>query len=554
MRFQHGTAPMTQHVYKADMVAHIWAHQSQDHARVAHGNFWFTGRALYSYGDHYVVGFHMPAAYDRDGAPVALLNSENYSPTTSKQQEAARRALPRSVQRCTIDGISSTTIREIERFGAHTIVTALIGEVRKHADKAANPRIRPDTRAALLHHIQTARDWALHFSRCDAARRDLTKQQRANARARLAELKAEPFASGDDKAGAATYARTLNRAEYKTRLRTVEAEALTLGAAALKANTDGEPLVAFALLMRFMQARDRVAEFADKAGHKLPRKVARLVAQIRDILPQVSAAHRAAEIAAARYQWNDSEGLAREAMTTGFETNVYRIADDLRGAARTLADEPGADDRAAFIAGYEAAYAECREQDALTRAARLLDAARTHWVEGRFNYAAGTASAAQSLFRRHGDEAAHVDAIGEAGRIYQDAIAHRADEYARLLTDWRNASPGAAFPDALHRQFGKPSDALLRLSADRRRIETSQGAEVPTRIASVLWQAIEDRRAGLWTDISGTPYARMKLGHFTLDGIDPDGAIRAGCHFIPYAELHDIAERLGLTHPAQVAA
>ena len=61
-----------QHVFKPDMVAHLWANRSLDHARVAHGNFWFTGPALYSYGNHYVVGFHMPKAYDRDGAAVVI--------------------------------------------------------------------------------------------------------------------------------------------------------------------------------------------------------------------------------------------------------------------------------------------------------------------------------------------------------------------------------------------------------------------------------------------------------------------------------------------------
>lgn len=402
------------------MIAHLWANQSLDHARVAHGNFWFTGPALYSYGDHYVVGFHMPITYNRDGVAVALLNSTSYSPTTSKHQHAARHALPHSVQRCDVDGLNSDTIRGINHSGAHAVAAKLITELRALADKAANPRIRPDTRAALLYRIQTLRDWAFHFARCDALRCDLTKEQRARARAQMSELRFAPFASGADKAGAAAYARAVNHVEYVAKLRTVEADILRRGEALLSLHTSGEHTDAHARLQAFDRAHTQACEFAGKAGVTLPRPVASL--------------------------------------------------------------------------------------------ARKVNALRA------------------------------------------DIIAAHAEDYVRQLADWRDAKPGAIFPDVLHRQFSTEPGALLRLSADRRRIETSRGAEVPTRIAGALWQAIEDRRAGVWADISRTPYAGMQLGHFRLDAVEPDGSIRAGCHFIPYAELLDIAQRLGLPHPAQVVA
>jgi hypothetical protein len=40
------------HVHPTDMVAHLWAHQSQDSARNG-GNFYFEGDTLYSYGAHF---------------------------------------------------------------------------------------------------------------------------------------------------------------------------------------------------------------------------------------------------------------------------------------------------------------------------------------------------------------------------------------------------------------------------------------------------------------------------------------------------------------------
>jgi hypothetical protein len=66
-------------------VAHVWNSQSQSEGQNNNGQFYFTGRRLYSYGSHFLVGFIMP-----DG--VALLNASSYSITTSKHQSFARNA------------------------------------------------------------------------------------------------------------------------------------------------------------------------------------------------------------------------------------------------------------------------------------------------------------------------------------------------------------------------------------------------------------------------------------------------------------------------------
>lgn len=39
-------------------------------------------------------------------------------------------------------------------------------------------------------------------------------------------------------------------------------------------------------------------------------------------------------------------------------------------------------------------------------------------------------------------------------------------------------------------------------------------------------------------------YLAASFGHFSLDSIDAEGNVRAGCHFIRYSELADIAGRL----------
>lgn len=64
-------------VFTVDMVAHVWAQQSQESGRSHNGNFYFEGAKLYSYGPHYVVG-----VFAAPGGPV-FLNSTSSTPTTN---------------------------------------------------------------------------------------------------------------------------------------------------------------------------------------------------------------------------------------------------------------------------------------------------------------------------------------------------------------------------------------------------------------------------------------------------------------------------------------
>ena len=72
-------------VFSGDMVFHVWANQSAPHGRRSDGRVYFEGRALYSYGSHFCLGYVMP-----DG--VTLLNSDSYSVSTSKHQGQTRNA------------------------------------------------------------------------------------------------------------------------------------------------------------------------------------------------------------------------------------------------------------------------------------------------------------------------------------------------------------------------------------------------------------------------------------------------------------------------------
>jgi hypothetical protein len=71
-------AKRTRHVYPADMVAHLWAHQSQDSARNG-SNFYFNGDTIYSYGSHFPIAKHIETKRGR----AVLFTTRDYSVTTS---------------------------------------------------------------------------------------------------------------------------------------------------------------------------------------------------------------------------------------------------------------------------------------------------------------------------------------------------------------------------------------------------------------------------------------------------------------------------------------
>lgn len=73
------------------MVAHLWAHQTQEDARFSGGNFYFNGNTIYSYGNHFPCGI---VVYNRKGEKAYVLNSDSYSHTTSKHMWDVRSAIP----------------------------------------------------------------------------------------------------------------------------------------------------------------------------------------------------------------------------------------------------------------------------------------------------------------------------------------------------------------------------------------------------------------------------------------------------------------------------
>lgn len=548
---------MTKQVHTRDMVAHLWAHKAQNSARTAGGgSFFFTGPTLYSYGSHFVCAHHMPEAYRvpcdvRGSRPVALFNAGHYSMTTSRHMTAARHALPRFIARVDVPGLNENMVRSIGNRGAGDVVAALIGELRSIADKAANPRIRPATRGGLFSQARDIRADALHLATVDAGRRDLSAPLRKAARAQLATLAAVPPQDGEDKAGAVAYAFALNRAQYVERMTEYVGRAERVIGSAVYNVECGNFATAERYIVDAENAASIARDFAKKARRELPRAFARELRQYAAGTAwraMVAEKARTETVDAARVTWAEGEAIARDAMAAREFYIVERmLAGDVRRAFETLHGEPGDAERRAFVAEATAAAQAWRAKSETEQAREALAAAREAYAAGKFARAHDVALSAAHKFRRNSSGASpeDVQALAAAEALAVDAEARKPEEFAAMLADWRNAAPGARFPDALHGN-GRDRAAFLRLSADRRRVETSQGAEVPARVCAALWPMIgECKRTGAArTFPGGSDPGAVRLGRFLLDAIDGDGNIRAGCHFIPFSELADIAGRL----------
>jgi hypothetical protein len=72
--------------YSNHEVCHLWASGNKDSAKSNHGNVYFDGPKLYSYGSHFMLGYIVAPG-------VVFLNSDSYSVSTSKHKGYASYAV-----------------------------------------------------------------------------------------------------------------------------------------------------------------------------------------------------------------------------------------------------------------------------------------------------------------------------------------------------------------------------------------------------------------------------------------------------------------------------
>ena len=83
------------------------------------------------------------------------------------------------------------------------------------------------------------------------------------------------------------------------------------------------------------------------------------------------------------------------------------------------------------------------------------------------------------------------------------------------------------------RYLNRSAKSLLRLSLDKKQIETSGGVNIETKKAKVLYKLIEAGK-----DIKG-----FKLDYYTVIGIQ-DNILKIGCHNIPLNEVETIGKQI----------
>ncbi len=115
----------TRTVYPADMVAHLWAHKSQDYARNPGHNFYFHGDTIYSYGSHFPVARHVA----RKGRSAVLFTTRSYSATTAGHKCMVEGACRHLTVFHVADVTGSDTRKQFAEYRAEYM--ALVGKYAK---------------------------------------------------------------------------------------------------------------------------------------------------------------------------------------------------------------------------------------------------------------------------------------------------------------------------------------------------------------------------------------------------------------------------------------
>lgn len=134
-------------VVHSDMVAHLWAHQTQAEARNAQRNFYFINDVIYSYGGHFPVAKHVQSK----GRAAVLLTTQKYSNTTAKHVGVVRAAIPRET---TVFRVCDVTAVPGD------VLASYADEIKTLAQDVQRRRNKADALARLRRAVQEANDYA----------------------------------------------------------------------------------------------------------------------------------------------------------------------------------------------------------------------------------------------------------------------------------------------------------------------------------------------------------------------------------------------------------
>jgi len=116
-------------VHKPDMVAHLWANQSQPSATNPGRTFYFDGDTIYSYGGHFPIARHVK----HKGKSAILFTTRKYSNTTAKHISMVRQAIKEGTTVFYVQDVYYSNGRQLEYFAKQ------IKESEAKAEQANKP-------------------------------------------------------------------------------------------------------------------------------------------------------------------------------------------------------------------------------------------------------------------------------------------------------------------------------------------------------------------------------------------------------------------------------
>jgi hypothetical protein len=138
--------------------------------------------------------------------------------------------------------------------------------------------------------------------------------------------------------------------------------------------------------------------------------------------------------------------------------------------------------------------------------------------------------------------AEQVDAAREARRAERQKMAESAavTDRARWL-----AGELVNYPHGWNHE----NSPVLRLKpGEPDTVQTSRDAEIPLTHARRIWRTVQAIQAGTRAPFQANGHT-IKAGVFTVDSIEADGTLRAGCHTFSFSALADFATRAGFDAP-----
>jgi len=496
-------------VFNNSMVAHVWAAQSQESGRSNNGQLYFNGRRIFSYGGHYCAGYALPR---RDGSTLYLYNTDSYSITTSRHLNEVHRAIPRGQAA----GVGSLTkLAEVMESGLNVWAYP----------EDPNGKVRPTPRAATLSDRRKVLpeikrllesnfpDVGVAAAILDAfGGRDGLKTAEAIARKvkRNVAVAAEQFAKRESK-------RTAKDARYLAALDLKE----SAGVIATIISSHYAPE------KKLKEQSARILAATKEARRRGWTKVAADCKAKRD---QVRSALRDLDAMQARlHRYNRKyesvtslRASIRGVAGTGAKVAAKADSENLRNHGNYL--KQLANDYDNFIANCGGMIPDRAKQ----RIASNAKATRT----------------------------ASVAFLGQA-----DIERHK--EQSEYRAAWLAGSKERA-PYGVGRISCPVGGALLR-AVDVQRdgagvitggvLETSHGAQVPLVHALRVFAFLKLCRAKgqAWRRNGAT----LRVGHFQIDSVEPNGDFVAGCHRITWAQVALVSESLGVSEtvaPADTTA